>query len=133
MYPPIILSVREFLPKKEEFLAVQRIDISAEHAVHDFSGVVRRYALPLALPSTGAILLKGKCRNHIKSVVSKNRDQTATQIEFGEMSMISWKVYLAIHRYSKSSESLVAVSLYSNLTERHLKAHWVRIISYKKL
>jgi hypothetical protein len=97
-YPPIVLSVREFQPSGREFLEVQRISGSDQEILSTKSC----YSLPLGLPSTAALLLKDKCRIHIESIVSYDRDYLPEQSEFGEMSLVSWHVYLAINRYRKA-------------------------------
>ncbi|KAF4627341.1 hypothetical protein G7Y89_g10813 [Cudoniella acicularis] len=98
-YPPMVLPLRGFCAVDEEFLAVERID--EEASTLEQVKLVRRYALPLGIPSADTILLKKLCLQHIKSIISQDRD--SSEGEFGEISVISWKIFNAIERYRKET------------------------------
>jgi hypothetical protein len=103
-YPPIALSVREFRPFKEDFLAVHRnIPDSSNIEEEQIFSFINRYSLPLALPATEVTALRKKCLHHIKAVISQDRNPGETGP--GGMSFISWKVFAAIERYKRASKA----------------------------
>jgi hypothetical protein len=106
-YPPMILSLREFNTTRGDFLDVQRIekvDSDSEYGLK----ILTRKALPLGLPPSNISLLTKQCQQHIRSIISLNRNPYET--EFGETSNISSKVLFAIERYRISSKSESTVS-----------------------
>jgi hypothetical protein len=60
------------------------------------------YAPPLDLYNTEVDYLRYICLDYIKSIISQERDPK--EIIWGDISIISWKVFEAVNRYRKSSK-----------------------------
>jgi hypothetical protein len=99
-YDNMHLTVTEFEPKNEDFLAFNLVGPKDDTNNHS-QRFIPSYAPPFGLHRASTKELKSKCLDHIKSIIQKERDiGEATR---GDISIISWKVYEAINNYRKSN------------------------------
>jgi hypothetical protein len=98
-YPVMMLTVYEFVPSNPEFLKLSYVRSSSRKDSQMFA---RSYAPPLGLYGAEVDHLRYICLDHIKSIISQDRDPG--EFIWGDTSIISWKVFEAVNRYRKSSE-----------------------------
>jgi hypothetical protein len=112
-YPPIILTVNEFIPKDEHFLALSYAPPNVNTPTPKLEQV---YAPPFGLPDNkGKGGLKKNCREHIKEIIKHER--ASCEAVCGDVSPLAWEIYNAVHRYRLSKDKLGNV--------RQLVAHQV--------
>jgi hypothetical protein len=98
-YPVMALTVYEFVPSNREFLKLSYVRSSSRRDLQVFEC---SYAPPLGLYGADVDHLKHICLDHIKSIISQERDPG--EFTRGDTSIISWKVFEAVNRYRKSSK-----------------------------
>jgi hypothetical protein len=101
-YPPIRLTVHEFLPKNLEFLYLKYVGTTngAGEKCHKFT---ESFAPPLGIDGDYLVDLRKKCKSHVNSIIDQERDiGEATR---GDTSMLSWEIFEAINRYRRSSHN----------------------------
>ena len=107
-YPPILITVREFRPRNVNFLALQHIEKIEKREGGQEHRLSPSYAPPFGLISRDNPDLGEKCLNHIKAIANMKRDHN--EVEFGQMSEVSWKILDIIDRYRRATESSNNVS-----------------------
>jgi hypothetical protein len=111
-YPTMTLNVRVFRAQEQDFLAVRRLNIGAPTNSLPSDVTVECHALPLGLPNKDIILLKRKCSEHLKSMVSEESDWSLGNIEIEGGSGLPWRVFYLVERYRrKSTHTIEVVSL----------------------
>jgi hypothetical protein len=100
IYENLRLTVTEFLPRNEDFLALNFVG-PKDDANGQCQRFIPSYAPPFGLHRTSAKELKKKCRNHIMSIIEMERDiGEATR---GDISIVTWKIFEAVNNYRKSN------------------------------
>jgi hypothetical protein len=99
-YPVIRLTATEFLSLNHEFLAINYV-IPNKDTDGQCQKFTRSYAPPIGLFGIRPEDLRSKCSDHIRSIISQERD--VGEAKYGDISMISWKAFEAVNRYRRSS------------------------------
>jgi hypothetical protein len=101
-YPPIRLTVCEFVPKNREFLFLKYVETTNDTGKKCYK-FTESFAPPLGLDRDDLVDLREKCKSHVSSIIDRERDiGEATR---GDTSMLSWEVFEAINRYRRSSHT----------------------------
>jgi len=98
-YEKIHISVTEFQPRNEEFLALNFVATQHEKD-GEYQRFIPSYAPPFGLHGAGAKGLKNKCQDHIRSIIEKERH--SGEAKRGDTSLISWNIFEAVNNYRKS-------------------------------
>ena len=102
-YPTMTLNVRVFRAQEQEFLAVHRLDAGALTNSLPSDATVECHALPLGLPNKDVILLKRKCSEHLKSMVSEESDWSLGNVGIEGGNGLPWRVFNSVERYRRRS------------------------------
>jgi hypothetical protein len=97
------LNVRVFRAQEQDFLAVRRLNTGAPTNSLPSDVTVECHALPLGLLNKDVILLKRKCSEHIKSMVSKETDWNLGNVEIEGGNGLPWRVFNSVERYRRKS------------------------------
>jgi len=101
IYDKLRLTVTEFQPRNEDFLALNYVG-PKDDTNDQCQTFIPSYAPPFGLHHTSAKELKTKCLDHIISIIGRERDiGEATR---GDISIMSWKIFEAVNNYRKSNE-----------------------------
>jgi hypothetical protein len=102
-YPTMTLNVRVFQAREQDFLAVRRLNTGAPTNSLPSDVTVECHALPLGLPNKDVILLKRKCSEHLKSMVSEESDWRMGNVEIEGGNGLPWRVFNSVERYRRKS------------------------------
>jgi hypothetical protein len=101
-YPPIVLTVHEFIPANKEFLALSYAPPNVNNPTPALEQV---YAPPFGLlEDNSRNKLRKSCREHIKAIIRQNR--AACEARCGDVAPLSWEIHKIVHHYRLSQSTL---------------------------
>lgn len=96
-YPPIKLTVREFVPLKPDFLAFKLYE---HDKVNDVSTLKDAWSPPLGIADTSQDL-SSDLTQHIRDIIKSKRNYG--EVVYGSTSQLAWDMYEAIRLYQQAN------------------------------